>query len=408
MELTPALVEAALRRQVNADQLAGQLREWFGADALRSGPDPKIEETTVVWAVEVPGASGDVAVRVLADDASFKLPLTRLGDTELFAGAATLQPGTAFRWNYEIVARSGASAPREPGLPPEWGPLEGSGERRYFLPDVSAEASVRIRGRGRPLEVYATHPDSRPRGDAPHGRLEARERWRSRIYEGTTRDWWYYVPASYRAEDGACVMVFQDGYGPKEFVPAVFDNLIAQGDMPPTVAVFIDPGVLDNGERNRSVEYDTLSDQYARFLLEEILPEVEQDVKLKQDAESRAVQGLSSGGICAFTAAWERPDAFHKVLSWVGSFADIRGGHAYPSLIRKTPRKNIRVFLQDGKNDLDVNAGDWWLANLTMASALEYAGYDYTTAWGNGFHSAKHGRAILPDSLRWLWRGYGR
>ena len=121
---------------------------------------------------------------------------------------------------------------------------------------------------------------------------------------------------------------------------------------------------------------------------------------LRHDPEARAISGLSSGGICAFTAAWERPDAFHKALSWIGSFADIRGGHNYPSLIRKTSPKPIRVFLQDGENDLNVPAGDWWLANLTMASALAYADYDFTVAWGKGFHSAKHGRAILPDSLR--------
>ena len=293
MELTPSAVEAALCRPDHADELAAQLREWFGAEALRSGPDPKIEETTAVWALEVPSASADVTVRVLADDGSFKLPLQRLGVSDLFAAAASLQSGTAFRWSYEVV----------------------DGERRTHLPPVTDEVAKRIRGRGRPFEVYATHPDSRTRDDVPHGRLETRETWRSTMYAGTTRDWWYYVPAQYDAADGACVMAFQDG---------------------------------------------------------------------------------------------QRPDAFHKVLSWVGSFTDIRGGHMYPSLIRKTPPKPIRVFLQDGKNDLDVSHGDWWLAKLTMASALEYAGYDYTTAWGNRFHSNKHGRAILPDSLRWLWRGYGR
>ena len=385
MELTPSFVEAAVRRPETTGPLVSQLREWFGAEALLTGPDPKIEETTAVWALEVPDAPPDATVRVLADDGSFKLPLHRLGSSDLFAGATSLQSGTAFRWSYEVI----------------------QGERRTHLPHVTDEIARRIRGRGRPFEVYATHPDSRARDDVPHGRLEAREKWRSTIYEATTRDWWYYVPAQHDPTTGSCVMVFQDGNGPKDFVPAVFDNLIAQGDMPPTVAVFIDPGILDSGDRNRSFEYDTLSDQYARFLLEEILPEVEKDVRLKQDAASRAIQGISSGGICAFTVAWERPDAFHKVLSWVGSFADIRGGHVYPSLIRKTPPKPIRVFLQDGKNDLDVTPGDWWLANLTMASALQYAGYDHTTAWGDGFHSAKHGRAILPDSLRWLWRGYG-
>jgi enterochelin esterase family protein len=332
-------------------------------------------------------ARSDVRVRVLADDGSFSLPLVRLGSSDVFTGARALVSGTAFRWNYEVGS--------------------GDGGRRTLLPDVSDEVAVRTRGKGRPLEVYATHPDSRPQAGVPQGTVTMHEAWRSQVYAGTERNWWVYVPAQYRAEAGACVMVFQDGQWYTDFVPAVFDNLIARGDMPVTVGVFIEPGAMDDGTPNRSFEYDTLSDQYARFLLEEILPEVERNVRLKQDAASRAISGLSSGGICAFTVAWERPDAFGKVLSWVGSFTDIRGGHVYPSLIRRTPRKPIRVLLQDGKNDLNVGMGDWWLANLTMASALEYAGYDYATVWGSGFHSNKHGRAILPDSLRWLWRGYG-
>lgn len=278
--------------------------------------------------------------------------------------------------------------------------------QRLAAPSGTVDLVTRLRGRGRPLEVYATHPDARPWPGVPHGELVARPGWRSTVFPGTTRDWWVYIPAQARPGQPACVMVFQDGAGQKDFVPTVFDNLIARGDMPMTVGVFINPGVLDSGESNRSVEYDTLSDQYARFLIDEILPEVERLVPLRQEPEARAIAGISSGGICAFTVAWERPDAFRKVLSWVGSFADIRGGHHYPSLIRKSSPRPMRVFLQDGQNDLNVPAGDWWLANLTLASALDFAGYDYQAAWGKGFHSDKHGRAILPDSLHWLWRGW--
>jgi enterochelin esterase family protein len=154
-----------------------------------------------------------------------------------------------------------------------------------------------------------------------------------------------------------------------------------------------------------------LSDQYARFLLEEILPEAGKHVKLRKDAAGRAIAGISSGGICAFTAAWERPDQFSKVLSWVGSFTNIAsgksgrdGGHNYPAIIRKSPKKPIRVFLQDGSNDLDNAHGNWPLANQQMAKALRFKGYDYQFVMGEGFHSNLHGRAILPDSLRWLWR----
>jgi enterochelin esterase family protein len=181
--------------------------------------------------------------------------------------------------------------------------------------------------------------------------------------------------------------------------------------MPVTVGIFLSPGHFEGGRSNRSFEYDTLSDQYARFLLDEILPEVETKVKLRHDPEGRAIGGISSGGICAWTVAWERPDQFSKVLSWVGSFTNIasgptrrEGGHNYEAMIRKSPRKPIRIFQQDGENDLDNANGNWPLANQTLAKSLEFAGYDHKFVYGHGFHSDRHGRALLPDSLRWLWR----
>jgi enterochelin esterase family protein len=210
-------------------------------------------------------------------------------------------------------------------------------------------------------------------------------------------------------------MVFQDGGNyvdlKKDFrVPIVFDNLIAKKEMPVTIGVFINPGVVpaskpDEKPRvNRSFEYDSLSPQYADFLLKEMLPEVSKSYKLTNKPEERAICGISSGGICAWTVAWERPDAFQKVLSHVGSFTNIRGGHVYPALIRKTVRKPIRVFLQDGSNDLDNLHGSWPLANQEMAAALKFAGYDYRFEFGDGGHNGKHGGALLPDSLRWLWK----
>ncbi len=187
--------------------------------------------------------------------------------------------------------------------------------------------------------------------------------------------------------------------------------------MPPSFPdrLLVNPGTFDDGRPNRSFEYDTLSDRYARFLLDEVLPGVEKEahVTLRRDAAGRAIAGISSGGICAWTVAWERPDQFSKVLSWVGSFTNIAsgktlrdGGHNYEALIRKTPKKPIRAFLQDGANDLDNANGNWPLANQQMAKALAFARYDYQFVYGQGFHSNKHGRAILPDSLRWLWRGW--
>lgn len=262
---------------------------------------------------------------------------------------------------------------------------------------------------------YAFGPDSFPQTGVPKGTVTGPTKWKSEIYAGTVRDYWVYVPAQYKPEEPACVMVFQDGGGyvtptGQYRVPVVFDNLIHRKEMPVTVGVFVNPGTFPaadpntKGRTNRSFEYDTLSNQYASFLEKEILAEVSKTVKLRPDAAGRAICGASSGGICAFTAAWERPDLFSKVLSHVGSFTNIRGGDVYPGLIRKTERKPIRVFLQDGSGDLDNANGSWPLANQSMAAALRYTNYDYRFVYGDGAHNGKHGGVLMPDSLRWLWR----
>jgi len=376
--LTPQTLQAALAAKpegAEADKLAERIRAYFGgSESLTKGAAAKIDELTVAWAFEAPQLAPNAATRVVADVGSLIVPLVKVGTSGVYAGVATLAHGAAFTWHYE------------------------AGDRRFG---------------GGQLEAYETHPDSRERPGVPKGTVKQMPSWESKIFSGTKRDWWVYVPAQYKPESPAAVMVFQDGAGPKDYVPTVFDNLIAKGDMPVTVGVFIQPGVRADGP-NRSFEYDTLSDQYARFLLEEILPEVEKTVKLRHDAASRAISGASSGGICAFTVAWERPNEFSKVLSWIGSFTNIasgkttrEGGHNYEALVRKTtPRKPIRVFLQDGENDLDNANGNWPLANQTLAKSLSYTGYDYRFEYGHGFHSNRHGRAILPDSLRWLWRDY--
>ncbi|MBI1901701.1 MAG: esterase family protein [Planctomycetia bacterium] len=264
-------------------------------------------------------------------------------------------------------------------------------------------------------EPYMLGEDSQRHEGVPQGKV-AKSVWKSKVFEGTIREWQLYVPAQYDSSNPACVMVFQDGaaYADEKGqfrAPIVFDNLIHKKEMPVTIGVFINPGhkaeELPTGgfrANNRSFEYDALSDQYARFLLDEILPEVEKSYKLADDPKRRAICGISSGGICAWTVAWERPDKFHKVLSHVGSFTNIRGGHAYPALIRKTKPKEIRAFLQDGEKDLDNEHGNWWLSNLQMEAALKFAKYDYQFVGGVGAHNGKHGGAILPDSLRWLWR----
>ncbi len=268
---------------------------------------------------------------------------------------------------------------------------------------------------------YQLGPDSLPQEGVPKGKLTQYE-WKSTIFADTVRDYWIYIPAQYKADTPTAVMVFQDGGG---FVgekgsyraPTVLDNLIHKKEIPPMIGIFINPGDKPkDGKRNakpsnRSFEYDTLSNQYARFILEEILPEVGKTLNLTTDPEQRAICGNSSGGICAFTVAWEYPDQFRKVLSHIGSYTNIasgpslkEGGHNYPALIRKTPPKPLRVFLQDGSSDLDNSHGNWYLANLQMEAALKFAKYDYKTVWGDGGHNGKHGGSIFPDSMRWLWR----
>jgi len=265
-------------------------------------------------------------------------------------------------------------------------------------------------------EPYALGPDSQVQPGVPHGRVEGPFIWKSTIFPETIRQYWIYVPAQYDPASPAAVMVFQDGHKyvnvEQEYrVPVVLDNLIARREMPVTIAIFVNPGhhgttLPDNPWRgdNRSFEYDSLTGTYARFLLEEILPEVAHKYNLTTDPERRAIAGASSGGICAFTAAWQRPDAFRKVVSHIGSFTNIRGGNVYPSLIRKTPPKPIRIFLQDGSTDLDNEHGNWPLANQEMAAALKFAKYDYRFEFGVGAHTHFHGGALLPDALRWIWR----
>ena len=272
----------------------------------------------------------------------------------------------------------------------------------------------------RGADDYKLGPDSQPQPGVLKGRVEGPIVFKSRIFRNTVRQYWVYVPAQYDAAKPAAVMVFQDGHKyvntEQEYrVPVVFDNLIHKKEMPVAIGIFVNPGHA--GEElpadpwrasNRSQEYDTLSEQYARFLLEEILPEVGKTYRLTTDPEARAIVGVSSGGICAFTVAWERPDAFRKVISHIGSFTNIRGGHAYEALVRKSALRPMRIFLQDGSNDLDNAHGNWPLANQQMAAALKFRGYDYRFEYGDGAHTHTHGGALLPESLRWLWRDFPR
>ncbi len=259
-------------------------------------------------------------------------------------------------------------------------------------------------------------PDSHVVEGVPQGQV-IKKVWRSRIYPGTERDYWIYVPAQYQADRPSCLMVFNDG---RSYVnssgafrtPTVFDNLIHQGAMPTTIGVFINPGVIpavedyQNSRKNRSFEYDSMGERYARFIVEEIIPEISQTYHLSKNPDCRAICGISSGGIAAFTVAWERPNSFRKVLCHIGSFTNIRGGNSYPFILRKTDPKPLRIFLQEGINDLDNLHGHWPLGNKEMAASLEFMNYDYKFVMGEGRHSGRDGGIGLPEALRWLWRDH--
>ena len=251
-----------------------------------------------------------------------------------------------------------------------------------------------------------------PRGEVLHFAFD-----RSQVFPGTVRDYWIYVPRQYDPAKPACLHVNQDGI--QYNAPAVFDELIHKKEMPITIGVFVmhgrvkalSPGALDRF--NRSYEYDGLGDGYARFLLDELLPEVERKttadgrpIRLSRDPNDRAIGGSSSGAVCAFTAAWERPDAFRRVFSAIGTYVGLRGANDYPTLIRKTEPRPIRVFLQDGSNDLNIYGGDWWMANQEMERALTFAGYEVNHVWGAGGHDHKQADQIFPEAMRWLWTGW--
>ena len=295
---------------------------------------------------------------------------------------------------------------------------------------------------GGKLDLPAFGPLSYLQPGVPSGTLSDKITHTSKIYDGMKSDYWIYVPAQYQPDTPAALMVFQDGsfYTDRNSatlpVLSAIDNLIAQKKIPVMIGVFINPGDISDspgtptyhfvkayGEKwkrtlkdsMRSTLYDTVSDRYVRFLRDEILADVATKYNLRKDSYSRAITGLSSGGICAFNAAWQMPDQFSRVISWIGSFSAIQwkedpavpdGGQDYPDKILREPKRNIRVWLQDGSEDLDLRYGNWPLANLRMANALKAQEYDFHFSFGKGTHNASHGAAEFPAEMIWLWRDY--
>ncbi len=269
-----------------------------------------------------------------------------------------------------------------------------------------------------PKPKWEPHPDAIRQEGVPRGELIEFKDFESKIFPQTVRDWSIYVPAQVDPKKPSALMVFQDGHdyvkeNGRWRVPIVFDNLIARGDMPPTIAVFINPGHNPRRPRpqspwrvtNRGYEYDSLGGRYAQFLVEEILPEVRKTHAISDDPNMRAMCGASSGGISSFTVAWERPDQFRKVLTTIGSFTNLRGGNVYPSLIRKTEPKPLRIYMADTSGDLDNPYGHWPTSNQMIASALGYMGYDLRFDWDEGYgHNSDHGGKLFPEAVKWLWR----
>jgi len=290
---------------------------------------------------------------------------------------------------------------------------------KHFLPLALSIATLLTAPALRAAEPeFPLTEDSKPHDTVPKGELIKFEFADSKIFPGTTREVTIYVPKQYDGTKPACVYVNQDGV--QWNAPVVFDNLIAKGEMPVTIGVFVKPGVVKPLDEktalprfNRSLEYDGLGPDYAKFILDEVFPVVEQKtptdgrkIVLSKSGNDRMIGGSSSGAIAAFTAAWERSDAFSRVFNVVCTMVGLRGANVYPTLIRKYEPKPIRVFQQDGKNDNNIYGGDWWMANQELERALTFAGYEHDHVWGEGGHNGKHGTQVFPDAMRFLWKGW--
>ncbi len=344
-------------------------------------------------------------------------------ETDLKKGTAVVSYGPDFIFAVESATRptlfidgeeEGEWMQRSPGdSPAVWYQLRHlkTGTSHGFVYQIDGKAF------GGKTDLPAYLPDSYERAGVPQGKLVGPITHTSRVYPDMRTQYWIYVPAEYDGHTPAGLMVWQDGHNftkrdGSSRLPIVVDNLTYEKKIPVAIEVLIDPGMVGD-KRMRSIEYDTLNDTYVRFVRDEILADVGKEYKLRADSYSRAIGGESSGGICAFNAAWFHPEMFSRVLSRIGSFTSIQwhpgvidGGNVYPFKIRKEPKRNIRVWLQDGANDLENRFGSWPLQNLQMANSLKMMGYDFHLSFGTGTHNTSQGNAELPVSLAWLWRDY--
>lgn len=350
---------------------AARLRQLLGEEKLQKGAAWYSFGPDFLFATEAPSPP-----RLVIDDGA-PAPMRRLRNTRLWWTTAQLKTSRTHNFHYLVDGKPWGGATDVPA----WGPYS------YPMPGV------------------------------PAGQLHGQFVHTSRIYPGMKSNYWVYVPAQYDGATPAAVMFWQDGEVlVNRELPSraqiVFDNLTHFKKIPVIIHILISPGMVGD-KRMRSIQYDMMDDTYVRFLRDEILPEVGAKFKLRADGYSRAIAGDSSGGICAFNAAYTHPEFVTRVLSRIGSFTSIQwkpgvidGGNIYPFKIRKEPKKNIRVWLQDGWGDLENAHGSWPAQNIAMANSLKMMDYDFYFVWGNGTHSRNGGHVELAEEMIWLWRGY--
>jgi enterochelin esterase family protein len=356
--------------RTRAAGLEQALHDTFGDDNIRKGTAAAGETGDFVWAIT---AEKGPSLQINNDP-----PITAFRAGSLWVVQTRLNTGTAYKYTWIVDGK----------------PIGGANNLPAF------------------------GPDSYPKPGVPQGKLTGPIEVPSKIYPDVKANVWFYVPAQWDGTTPLAVQVWGDGQnftGPRPGqwrVLETLDNLTAQKRIPLMVNIFVQPGT--GPERNqRSIEYDTVSDTYLNRLLNEIVPVVAKSVKMRTDGYSRAIQGLSSGAIMAFNAAFYKPEEFSRVLSWIGSYTALQrspahpeGGGEYPTMVRREAKRNIRVWLQDGSADLDNTAGNWPAANIGMANALKFKGYDYHFSFGTGEHNNGQGAAELPEALTWLWRDY--
>lgn len=293
-----------------------------------------------------------------------------------------------------------------------------------IAPQIFAQGSAPPRGADQANDrFYQLGSDSKPQEGVPQGKFTDAKVIPSAVFPGTQHTYWVYVPAQYDPEKPCAVMIFNDGHAMMAEPGSVqghrvLDNLIYRREIPVMLGVFINPGRRPDqpepnsrewGDKttNRPDEYNPPNENYARVIVEELMPALKKEFNISPNPELHGIMGASSGGCAAFSTAWFRPDDFRKVITFVGSFTDLRGGHIYPELVAEAATKPIRIFMQDGRNDNrrpDNLKKDWFYQNVRLKDALEKKGYDLNYTWGIGNHGQKQGGAIFPEMMRWLWR----